>query len=176
MAFDAGMLACALQELREESLGARVEKVYQPERDEIHLLIRAQGANHRLVLSASANAARVHLSEHAKTGLERSDLVAELMSIERKTCLETERVTATESARNHARCKEFVPHLIDCCMRSIDLESVLSCIAGTAYDHACAFAFCLIICIERECGSRGKTESLNCIFLCFRALESDLSP
>ena len=32
------------------------------------MVIRAQGVNHRLVLSAAASAARVHLSEHAKTG------------------------------------------------------------------------------------------------------------
>ena len=37
MAFDAGMLACTLDEIRRLCLGARVEKVYQPERDEIIL-------------------------------------------------------------------------------------------------------------------------------------------
>ena len=37
MAFDAGMLACTLSEIRNAALGARIEKVYQPERDEIVL-------------------------------------------------------------------------------------------------------------------------------------------
>ena len=36
----------------------RVDRVIQPEKDEIHLVIRAQGVNHRLVLSAAASAAR----------------------------------------------------------------------------------------------------------------------
>ena len=35
MAFDAGMLACTVAEIRALSLGARVEKVFQPEKDEI---------------------------------------------------------------------------------------------------------------------------------------------
>ena len=41
MAFDAGMLACTLSELKKTALGARIEKVYQPERDEIILQMRS---------------------------------------------------------------------------------------------------------------------------------------
>jgi hypothetical protein len=65
---DGVMLGFVARELDAKLKDGRVDRVIQPERDEIHLLIRAQGANHRLVLSASANAARIHLSEHAKTG------------------------------------------------------------------------------------------------------------
>ena len=68
MPMDGVMLGFVARELHSKLMDGRVDRVIQPERDEIHLLIRAQGANHRLVLSASANAARVHLSEHAKTG------------------------------------------------------------------------------------------------------------
>jgi len=68
MPMDGVMLGFVARELDAKLKDGRVDRVIQPERDEIHLLIRAQGANHRLVLSASANAARVHLSEHAKTG------------------------------------------------------------------------------------------------------------
>ena len=68
MPMDGVMLGFVARELDQKLRDGRVDRVIQPERDEIHLLIRAQGANHRLVLSASANAARVHLSEHAKTG------------------------------------------------------------------------------------------------------------
>lgn len=68
MPMDGVMLGFVARELDVLLRDGRVDRVIQPERDEIHLLIRAQGANHRLVLSASANAARVHLSAHAKTG------------------------------------------------------------------------------------------------------------
>ena len=68
MPMDGVMLGFVARELDRKLKDGRVDRVIQPERDEIHLLIRAQGVNHRLVLSASANAARVHLSEHAKTG------------------------------------------------------------------------------------------------------------
>ncbi|MBR5560882.1 MAG: NFACT family protein [Clostridia bacterium] len=68
MPLDGVMLGFVARELDSKLKDGRVDRVIQPERDEIHLLIRAQGANHRLVLSASANAARVHLSEHSKTG------------------------------------------------------------------------------------------------------------
>ena len=68
MPMDGVMLGFVARELDHILKDGRVDRVIQPERDEIHLLIRAQGANHRLVLSASANAARIHLSEHSKTG------------------------------------------------------------------------------------------------------------
>ena len=68
MPMDGVMLGFVARELDTKLKDGRVDRVIQPERDEIHLLIRAQGTNHRLVLSASANAARIHLSEHAKTG------------------------------------------------------------------------------------------------------------
>ena len=68
MPLDGVMLGFVARELDSKLKDGRVDRVIQPERDEIHLLIRAQGVNHRLVLSASANAARVHLSQHSKTG------------------------------------------------------------------------------------------------------------
>ncbi len=66
MAFDAGMLACVLHELREESLGARIEKVYQPERDEIILQIRSKSGGRRILINAGANNPRIGFSEMPK--------------------------------------------------------------------------------------------------------------
>ena len=44
MAFDAKYLSCVLGEIREKCLGARVEKIHQPSRDCVILLLRcAQG-------------------------------------------------------------------------------------------------------------------------------------
>lgn len=68
MPMDGVMLGFVARQLDTTLRDGRVDRVIQPEKDEIHLMIRAQGANHRLVLSAAAGAARVHLSEHAKTG------------------------------------------------------------------------------------------------------------
>ena len=68
MPMDGVMLGFVARQLDTILRDGRVDRVIQPEKDEIRLMIRSQGANHRLVLSAAANAARVHLSEHAKTG------------------------------------------------------------------------------------------------------------
>ena len=68
MPMDGVMLGFVARELDSVLRDGRVDRVIQPEKDEIHLLIRAGGTNHRLVLSASASAARAHLSSHAKTG------------------------------------------------------------------------------------------------------------
>lgn len=68
MPMDGVMLGFVARELDAKLKDGRIDRVIQPERDEIHLLIRAQGENHRLLLCASPNSARVHLTAHAKTG------------------------------------------------------------------------------------------------------------
>ena len=68
MPMDGVMLGFIARELAHKLKDGRIDRVIQPERDEIHLLIRAQGENHRLLLCASPNGARVHLTQHAKTG------------------------------------------------------------------------------------------------------------
>ena len=59
MAFDAGMLACTLSEIRKNALGARIEKVYQPERDEIVLQMRSFEGGRRLCINAGSNNPRI---------------------------------------------------------------------------------------------------------------------
>lgn len=66
MAFDAGMLACTLSELRRAALGARIEKVYQPERDEIVLQMRSFEGGKRLLINAGSNNPRIGFSEISK--------------------------------------------------------------------------------------------------------------
>ena len=58
-----GMIA---KELNQLLAGGRVDKVTQPERDEVILLIRNGGENHSLLLSASPACARVHLTRVKK--------------------------------------------------------------------------------------------------------------
>ena len=59
MAFDAGMLACTLSELKTAALGARIEKVYQPEKDEIILQMRSFEGGKRLLINAGSNNPRI---------------------------------------------------------------------------------------------------------------------
>ena len=66
MAFDAGMVRAITSELNTKLSGARVEKVHQPEKDELLLLMHIGRENFRLTISASVNNPRIHLSSVAK--------------------------------------------------------------------------------------------------------------
>ena len=62
MPMDGFTLSFMQCELYQKLLGGRVDKVNQPERDALVLLIRSAGGNHRLLLSANANQARAQLT------------------------------------------------------------------------------------------------------------------
>jgi len=66
MPFDGIVAKGVVDELSKKLIGGRVEKIYQPESDEISLLIRSLNNNYKLVLSASANHPRIHLTEAVK--------------------------------------------------------------------------------------------------------------
>ena len=66
MPMDGVMLGFMTRELNEKLAGGRVDKVTQPERDELILTIRNKGENHMLLISASANSARMHLTREKK--------------------------------------------------------------------------------------------------------------
>ena len=59
MAFDAGMLACVVHELKSVAQGGRIEKIYQPERDEIILQMRTLAGGKRLLINAGSNCPRI---------------------------------------------------------------------------------------------------------------------
>ncbi len=59
MAFDAGMLACVIDEIRAAALGARIEKVSQPEKDEIVLQMRSFEGGRRLLIHAGSSNPRL---------------------------------------------------------------------------------------------------------------------
>ncbi len=59
MPFDAGVMRAVVKQLENDAVGARIEKVYQPERDEIILNLRSKNGSKRLLLSASAGNSRV---------------------------------------------------------------------------------------------------------------------
>ena len=60
MPFDAMFLSAVCDELRQELIGARVEKVQQPARDMVVLQLRGKA---RLLLSASGNRPRFHVTQ-----------------------------------------------------------------------------------------------------------------
>ena len=62
MPMDGLTVGFAARELNEMLRGGRIDKITQPERDTAVLVIRAGGANHRLLLCASPNNARCHLT------------------------------------------------------------------------------------------------------------------
>ena len=66
MAFDACMLACTLSEIRTLALGARIEKVYQPERDEIVLQMRSIEGGKRLQINAGSGNPRIGFTDISK--------------------------------------------------------------------------------------------------------------
>lgn len=66
MALDAICLTAVLEELRKVLEGGRIDKVYQPSRDEIVLAVRGAGANVKLLLSASPNGPRLHLTKEVR--------------------------------------------------------------------------------------------------------------
>lgn len=55
MAFDAGMLSAAVHEIRSIGGGGRIEKVMQPERDEIILQMRTTSGGRRLLIDVGSN-------------------------------------------------------------------------------------------------------------------------
>jgi len=65
MAFDAHFLSAVLAEIREKCLGARVEKLHQPSRDTVILLLRCRESREKLLFAANPAAPRLHLTATA---------------------------------------------------------------------------------------------------------------
>lgn len=66
MAFDAGMVAALANELNIKLAGARIDKIQQPEKEEIVLTVRADRENLRLSISSGANTPRINLTNIVK--------------------------------------------------------------------------------------------------------------
>ena len=65
MALDGIFLHCLKNEIKEEAVGMRVEKVHQPSKEEILLLLRGRNGAKKLLLSARANSPRIHFTSFA---------------------------------------------------------------------------------------------------------------
>lgn len=62
MAFDAGILRAVLYEINQKAVDGRVDKIYQPERDEAVFIIRARGAEQRLLINAGSSCPRMNIT------------------------------------------------------------------------------------------------------------------
>ncbi len=65
MALDGAMLHLIKKELEEGALGAKVDKIYQPSRELLIFAMRGKNMNNKLLISASANSARIHFTDCA---------------------------------------------------------------------------------------------------------------
>lgn len=66
MAFDGITISCLVEEMKQKILNGRIYKIAQPEKDEILLTIKNEGAQHRLLLSANATLPLVYFIEENK--------------------------------------------------------------------------------------------------------------
>lgn len=66
MALDTLMIKVLTDELSQKLIGGRIDKIHQPERDEITLHVRTPSENLRLVISASPAYPRIHFTEVKK--------------------------------------------------------------------------------------------------------------
>lgn len=64
--FDGIVTKCVVNDLSSILVGGRIEKIFQPEADEIFINIRSKGQNYKLVMSASASYPRIHLTDSSK--------------------------------------------------------------------------------------------------------------
>jgi len=67
MPFDGAIIATVVNELSSTIVGGRIDKISQPERDEIIISLRGGGANHKLLLTANSNAPRLNFTAQSKT-------------------------------------------------------------------------------------------------------------
>lgn len=66
MSFDGIVTKSVVKELKEKLLGGRIDKIFQPEKDEIAINIHSLGTSYRLLISASSNNPRIYLTNYSK--------------------------------------------------------------------------------------------------------------
>ncbi len=63
MALDGAFLRHIKKEIEEKAIGAKVDKIYQPNREEMVLSFRTRSDSFKLLMSARANSARIHFTQ-----------------------------------------------------------------------------------------------------------------
>ena len=135
MAFDGIAISCITYELNNILTNGRVDKVLQPEYDEINLVVRAGGKNHRLILSASSSNPGIHFTSVQKENPEKADLLmlinelcdagAEAISIHNERVISTTEIRCAGStvSVNNTRCAQ--PFTIKVIGDPVNLENAL---------------------------------------------------
>ena len=118
----------------------------------------------------------VQFAEHSETGLDRADAVRELVAVKRQARLETQSVAAAESARNNACIEQYIPKFRSAFAVGVELEAVLSGVAGAAEYEPASLPLRLAVAVEAELGRLGESQGIDNEFLCPRALYGYLSP
>ncbi|HHW45961.1 MAG TPA: fibronectin/fibrinogen-binding protein [Clostridiales bacterium] len=65
MPLDGAFLFLLKNELNESAVGCRVEKIYQPSKEELVFVLRSRNSTGKLLISAKASSARVHFTKYA---------------------------------------------------------------------------------------------------------------
>lgn len=94
MSFDGFFTHRMVAELRDRLLGGRIHKIYQPFEQELHLQIRAQGQNQRLVASIHPVYYRLHLSQERPANPQKAPMFNMLLRkhIENSTILDIQQL------------------------------------------------------------------------------------
>lgn len=66
MALDGITVSSIVKELKENLIGSRIDKIHQPEKDEIILNIRGFGVSYKLLLTANSTSPRIHFTDITK--------------------------------------------------------------------------------------------------------------
>ena len=67
MAFDGVVISNIVRDMRERLLGGRIYKIYQPEADEINMVVKNLGTTFRVMLNASATLPLVYFLDGNKS-------------------------------------------------------------------------------------------------------------
>lgn len=92
MAFDAVSVRCLVNELNFTLVNGRIDKIHQPEKDELTIHIRTYTENYKLTLSAGSANPRVHFTAHSK----KNPLTAPMFCMLLRKHLSSGKITAVE--------------------------------------------------------------------------------
>jgi predicted ribosome quality control (RQC) complex YloA/Tae2 family protein len=67
MPFDGSVVNSIVHELNDKLINGKIDKVYQPEKDELLISVRSYKDTQKLLLSASSTYPKVHLTEESKS-------------------------------------------------------------------------------------------------------------
>ena len=81
MSFDGIFTHLMVQELQNELVNGRVNKIHQPYENEVIFVIRSQGKNHKLLLSAHPSYARIQCTQATYTNRNTSNIFDDVTEV-----------------------------------------------------------------------------------------------